>query len=523
MNRFNQLKVSTRMMAAFGVVLLLTLVLTGTALWNMAEMQSRLEAIADVNGPVISAANRMRTSLGDADIAVRDMALESDAKAMAAPAERVQQAMAAYDLAEAALGKLFALPETTEREIKMAGEIKALRAEATPQLEQAMQLALADKDKEAIELLTHVLGPIEGRWSAKLADLVKIEEEDNRHDTDEAYAGCRRARLLFIGLALGACAIAALLGITITRGLTRQLGGEPGDVAELAGALAEGDLTREVDATDVPDGSVVAAMGRMQESLRRIVGEVRLGSDGIATGATQIAISNADLSQRTQQQASNVQQTAASMDEIGATVKNSADAAEQAHALAHGASEVVARGGAAVERVVQTMNDISQGSRKMAEIIGVIDGIAFQTNILALNAAVEAARAGEQGRGFAVVAGEVRTLAQRSAQAAREIKNLIDGSVAGVTAGAAQAGEAGQTMKDVVAQVDRMSQLITEISRASREQSLGIDQVGTAVQQIDQFTQQNSALVEQSATAAESLKLQAERLVATVGTFKLAA
>ncbi|HEY1089951.1 MAG TPA: methyl-accepting chemotaxis protein, partial [Burkholderiaceae bacterium] len=251
------------------------------------------------------------------------------------------------------------------------------------------------------------------------------------------------------------------------------------------------------------------------------VGQVRASSDSIATGTAEIATGNADLSQRTEEQAANLEETAASMEQLTATVKQNAETARTANQLASSASGVAASGGQVVGDVVATMEQISTASRKINDIIGTIDGIAFQTNILALNAAVEAARAGEQGRGFVVVASEVRTLAQRSAQAAKEIKGLIGDSVAKVDAGSTLAGNAGKTMADIVSQVKRVTDLIGEISSASTEQSQGIDQVGEAISQLDQVTQQNAALVEQSAAAAESLKHQAAKMIEAVSVFRL--
>jgi methyl-accepting chemotaxis protein len=266
---------------------------------------------------------------------------------------------------------------------------------------------------------------------------------------------------------------------------------------------------------------LLTALKRMNDSLVSVVGTVRSSSDSIATGSSQISIGNQDLSQRTEEQASNLQQTAASMEELSATVRTNADTTRQAAQLADTASGAAAQGGVAVGQVVTTMAEITKASRKINDIIGVIDGIAFQTNILALNAAVEAARAGEQGRGFAVVATEVRTLAQRSAVAAKEIKALIQTSVEQVEIGSRQASDAGHTMDDIVAQVKRVTQLIGEISTATHEQTEGIGQVSDAVTQLDQVTQQNAALVEEAAAAAESLNAQAGQLVASVAVFHL--
>ncbi len=321
-----------------------------------------------------------------------------------------------------------------------------------------------------------------------------------------------------IGVGAGVLLIATLFA---TR-LVRSIAGGLQAAVKVAQTVAGGDLGGRI-AVDRHDeiGTLMAALKAMNDSLVEIVGDVRNASESIATGSSQIANGNADLSQRTEEQASNLQQTAASMEELTATVRQNADTARRASELAEDASSVAARGGDVVGQVVQTMDGITDSSRRIADIIGTIDGIAFQTNILALNAAVEAARAGEEGRGFAVVAGEVRSLAQRSATAAKEIKVLIGESVDKVENGTRLVADAGRTMGDIVAQVRRVSVLISEISAASGEQSIGIGQVGDAVAQLDQVTQQNAALVEESAAAAESLKQQAAGLARTVATFKL--
>ena len=293
---------------------------------------------------------------------------------------------------------------------------------------------------------------------------------------------------------------------------------------DVAGAIAAGDLTMKVQATGSDEAAdLVRALAHMQGQLRDMVGQVRRSADSIHVASAEVATGNQDLSTRTEQTASNLQQAASSMEQLTGTVRQSADSARQANTLAANAAEVAERGGTVVSQVVSTMNDITVSSRKISDIIGVIDGIAFQTNILALNAAVEAARAGEQGRGFAVVASEVRSLAQRSAQAAKEIKSLIGASVEKVEGGSRLVADAGQTMSEIVASVQRVSQIIGEISAASNEQSSGIGQVNSSVTQLDQMTQQNAALVEQSAAAAESLKDQAVRLAEVVAAFRLEA
>ncbi len=328
-------------------------------------------------------------------------------------------------------------------------------------------------------------------------------------------------RAVIIAGSLLAVAVAVGLGLWVTRSIVRELGGEPRQAAGIAREIAAGNLTVEVPVRGGDNTSLLSAMRDMRDNLARIVAQVRSGSEGVATASTQIAQGNQDLSSRTEQQASSLQQTAASMEELGTTVKQNADNARQANQLAEGASEVATRGGQVVSQVVDTMRGIQASSQKIADIIGTIDGIAFQTNILALNAAVEAARAGEQGRGFAVVAGEVRSLAQRSAEAAREIKSLITDSVERVEQGNSLVNQAGATMDEVVGAIRRVTDIMSEISAASTEQSQGVSQVAQAVGTMDQVTQQNAALVEESAAAAASLDEQARALAARVARFVL--
>jgi methyl-accepting chemotaxis protein len=321
-------------------------------------------------------------------------------------------------------------------------------------------------------------------------------------------------------LALGAFAILAGAAIAwfITRTITRPIG----EAVEVAEKVAAGDISSRIEVRSKDEtGRLMSALKAMNESLVRIVREVRTGTDTIATASSQIASGNQDLSSRTEQQASSLEQTAASMEELTSTVKQNADNARQANQLAVSASEVALKGGSVVSQVVDTMGSIDASSKKIVDIIGVIDGIAFQTNILALNAAVEAARAGEQGRGFAVVASEVRSLAQRSAAAAKEIKTLIGDSVEKVEAGSKQVEEAGRTMEEIVGSVRRVTDIMGEITAASQEQTSGIEQINQAISQMDQVTQQNAALVEEASAAAQSLQEQAGSLVQAVSVFKL--
>lgn len=391
----------------------------------------------------------------------------------------------------------------------------------TKKVAQLLQAESVNERRASTDLLFTEVRPLANKADDLMTELVERKRSNADRlssETDAIYAGIR---MLLISLTLGGMVTGVAIGVLLTRWLTQQLGGEPVDVANAASAIAAGDLSTPIDNSRARPGSVVDAMQHMQASLRNVVQSVRSSSDSIATGANQIAMGNADLSQRTEEQASNLEETAASMEELSSTVRNNSDTAKQAAQLAQSASGVATKGGEVVQQVVHMMEEINASSQKISEIIGVIDGIAFQTNILALNAAVEAARAGEQGRGFAVVASEVRSLAGRSADAAKEIKALIGDSVEKVAAGGQLVNAAGNTMQDIVEQVRRVTDLILEINAATLEQTSGIDQINNAVVQLDQVTQQNAALVEESASAAESLNQQAQQLVRAVAIFKL--
>ena len=369
-------------------------------------------------------------------------------------------------------------------------------------------------------VLASVMGAVKP-FDAAIASMRKLtafNDSGATADAATALAVYAESRWQILAMLAAAAVLAALLGALIARAITVPLR----EAVAVAEAVAGGDLTREIGSDKIDEtAQLKRALGAMVRNLRTIVADVRSGVESVGTASAQIATGNIDLSQRTEEQAANLQQTAASMEQITSTVRQNADNASAASQLAASARDVALRGGGVVGHVVATMDNITQSSRRIADIVGVIDGIAFQTNLLALNAAVEAARAGEQGRGFAVVAGEVRALAQRSAQAAREIKALIAQSVGQVDDGARQVAEAGQTMQRIVTQVQRVNDLVSEISAASQEQTRGIEQVGMAVAQLDQVTQQNAALVEESAAAADSMRVQAEHLAQSVATFKV--
>ncbi len=410
---------------------------------------------------------------------------------------------------------------STDAEKSLLAEVKARRAAYGKSRNQVLELKKAGEHDKATALMfieTNALQTIYiEAWKRFIA-----------HESSLLNAGVAAAESDYskatVGL-YGLLAVALLAGMGVALWLTRwvvnSLGGEPAYAAQIAGRIAVRDLTMAVHTRPDDESSLLYAMKTMRDNLDRIVGQVRMGTDSISTATAEIASGNLDLSTRTEEQASALQQTASSMEELTSTVKQNAASAQQANRMAAEASQVAAQGGEMVAKVVDTMGAINNSSKRVVDIISVIDGIAFQTNILALNAAVEAARAGEQGRGFAVVASEVRSLAQRSAAAAKEIKTLISESVEKVEAGALLVDQAGTTMRDLVVSVGRVTAIIGEITSASDQQSHGIEEVNRAVAQMDQVTQQNAALVEESAAAAGSLQAQATALTGVVGTFRL--
>ncbi|WP_052736598.1 methyl-accepting chemotaxis protein [Aquincola tertiaricarbonis] len=515
------LSLAQRLGAGFGAVLLMLALVAVLGISRMSAIQEELRQIVEINNVQSRLAVTMRVSINQVSAAARNVVLQTDDAGMKAEVDRVQTSRANYNKAYEQLDGMFKTGATSTAEEKaLLAKVKELQDTTRPLVDKAIALGLENKNAEAtVVLMKEVQGPM-NQWLQTLGQLSELEDKINQEASAEAYKDYTSGRLLMIACSLMALLLGAGAAVMLTRGIVRQIGGEPQYAADVVSRIANGDLSVQVAVRDGDSTSLLAAMRNMQQSLVRVVDGIRAGSDSIATGSAQIATGNADLSQRTEEQASNLQQTAASMEQLNATVKNNAETARQATQLAASASQVASQGGEVVGKVVATMDDITQSSKRIADIISTIDGIAFQTNILALNAAVEAARAGEQGRGFAVVAGEVRSLASRSAEAAKEIKSLIGASVEKVEVGTTLVADAGRTMDDIVIQVRRVSDLISEISAATLEQTQGIGQVNDAVTQLDQVTQQNAALVEESAAAAESLRSQADRLVETVSAFK---
>src|SRR5450830_35090 len=515
-------KISTRLYTGFGLVLLLLMIVTALGINRVQKIDSILTAISDVNNVKQRHAINLRGSVHDRAIALRDVVLAGDA-AMAQPEiTRIQTLADNYAQSATPLDQIIGSGQqvTPEERAALAG-IKASEARAMPLIAKVIALRLADDVPQATILLHQQGAGAFVEWLASVNKLIDLEEKMSREQADSAASVARSFFFFMVVLCLGAIVIGTLAAWRISHGLLRQLGGEPEYAAAIAGDIAAGNLAVQIETQPGDRSSLLFAMRGMRDSLVAIVSEVRAGTHTIATNSREIAAGNLDLSQRTEQQAASIEETASSMEQLTSTVKQNADHAHQANTLALSASGVAVKGGAVVAQVVDTMASINASSKKIVDIIGVIDSIAFQTNILALNAAVEAARAGEQGRGFAVVATEVRNLAQRSAAAAREIKTLIGDSVDKVDVGAKLVDQAGATMGEVVDSVKRVTDIIAEFSAASQEQTSGIDQINQAIIQMDNVTQQNAALVEQAAAAAQSMQEQAANLSRVVSIFKL--
>jgi methyl-accepting chemotaxis protein len=508
------LRLSTRLQLAFGLMVLVATLANGFALLQMSQLHDSLEDIVNRNNAKVALSQKLAESVHVVSRVVRTVALLTDEMLRADEVRRLEAARAGYAEAGKALDAFPADPTAQER----IAAIDDAAAKVLPLNDKVIELARLNQDADAVALLLKGAAPATQVWQDAIDASVQHQQDLTAADHHNAAGSYQQARALMIGAATTSLLLGVAMALLVVRSVVAELGGEPREVAALVGRIADADLRTPIHVRHGDHSSVLAAMARIQQSLSGIVSAVRSNSDGVATASAQIAQGNADLSQRTEQQASALQQTAATMDELGAAVRNNADNAQQANQLAAGASSVAARGGEVVSQVVGTMRGINDSSKKIAEIIGTIDGIAFQTNILALNVAVEPARAGEQGRGFAVVAGDVRALAQRSGAAAREITALITSSVEQVEHGSALVDQAGRTMDEIVGAIRRVTDVVAEISSASQEQSTGL---GQAVAQMDQATLQNAALVEQSAAAADSLRQQAQELVDTVAVFKL--
>jgi len=512
---FKNMKIGTRLGLGFALVFVLLIAVAGIGINRLGVVNHATTDITENRMPKLFQVQGIQQQLNIISRASRDALIQIKDK------EAVKRQMDSIQAARKQIGETF---ETLDKSmVTPAGRVMVTNTInlRTPYVAAYQKMLKLIEDGKADEAQSVMLGEFSQTQDAYFTQLEKFKQylidamNKGSKDADEIYS---MARLLLLALSAIAVAIGALVAFLATRSITRPVN----EAVKIAQTVASGDLTSriEVNSTD-ETGQLMQALKEMNDSLMKIVGEVRTGTDTIATASAQIAAGNMDLSSRTEEQASALEETASSMEELTSTVRQNGDNANQANQLAIAASDIAVKGGSVVSQVVQTMGSINESSKKIADIISVIDGIAFQTNILALNAAVEAARAGEQGRGFAVVATEVRSLAQRSASAAREIKTLIDDSVDKVDAGTRLVGQAGTTMNEIVSSIQRVTDIMGEITSATREQVDGIEQINQAVADMDTVTQQNAALVEEAAAAAESLQDQAANLVHVVSVFNI--
>ncbi|BEV18121.1 methyl-accepting chemotaxis protein [Herbaspirillum sp. DW155] len=519
------LSVAAQLALSFALVLAMMLVLTVLSISKVNAIEGSLTTVSDDNSVKQRYAINFRGSVHDRAIALRDLTLVSEPEVKDVIA-LINKLDADYQQSARPLDHVFATMKVNADERASLERIKAIESRAMPLAARTIAARNAGDIDGARQLLLSQVKPVFVEWLAAINHFIDLEEHMSQVESAKARStahGFQAFMLVLLGAALVAGVVLATL---ITRSIRGALGAEPDEVKQLALAVDRGELYHVAAVPAAAGGkrqSIMAALSEMSGNLRHTVTRVRDAAAGVATISAQIAAGNSDLSARTEDQAASLEETASAMEQLTATVKQNDGHARQANQLARNASDIAKQGGAIVEEVVETMAAINTSSRKIVDIIGVIDGIAFQTNILALNAAVEAARAGEQGRGFAVVATEVRNLAQRSASAAKEVKQLIDASVGNVEAGTRLVERAGETMEQIVASVQQVTDVMGEISAASHEQSLGIEEVNKAIALMDQVTQHNAALVEQASAAVATLQDQAVSLNQAVGVFQLEA
>ena len=514
MNACRHASIATKLYSAFALVLLFTVVLALFSISRVDQIDSALETAKTLRATQLDPLLDAREALDQTGMAARNAFIFGDGDAALRELDIVDRQKALY-LAE--LDKLEPLLHDHAQFVRVRDGMRQMATE----LERPRKYRTAGEMEQYGTFLVEECSPLRRRIVADIEVLLQELEQRNEVATSAASEQAANARWWIGALAIASALLCVAIGTMIVRGLLRQLGGEPGYATSVARAIARGELHRQVDTGRAHEKSLLHAMGTMRDNLAGIVTDVRGGTVAITSASADIASGNADLSDRTEAQAQALAQVAASMDQLVHSVRVNAAYAEEASRLSQQASEVSRHGGEAVDSIVDTMNLISESSKRIVDIIAVIDGIAFQTNILALNAAVEAARAGEQGRGFAVVASEVRNLAQRSATAAKEVRALIADSAAKVDTGAALVGAAGTTMKNVVDGIAQVTSIMQDISNVTRTQTSDIESVGKAIGQLDDMTLQNAALVQEASAAAQALRVQADHLAGVVDTFQL--
>lgn len=512
--RISDMKIGARLGAAFALVVALLIGTAAVGILRLDDNNTKMSRIVSERYSLIALSNQIKNNGYKANGILSNLLLatSSDQKA-----KYMNDYVAIRQANGQAYGQLEKLLKTEQGKALFKAQFDA-RSAYGASVRKFFELVDANHPEDARILYQGEMSRLQDQYYVLVDKMVDYQAGEMERDVGEAATQGANAKIQMIVLAVLAALLAIATGSFMTRTITRPIN----RAVLLAEAVAQGNLTHRLDVgTRDEIGRLLGALKQMTENLHGIVGQVRGGTDTITRASREVASGNLDLSSRTEQQASSLEQTAAAMEQLTSTVKQNADNAQEASRLASNASVIATRGGAAVGDAIETMSTINESSRKIVDIIGVIDSIAFQTNILALNAAVEAARAGEQGRGFAVVAGEVRSLAQRSAAAAKEIKALIEDSVSHVGTGTAKVEEAGQIIRDVVAGIQNVTSIVSEISASSREQSDGIEQINQAITQMDKATQENASLVEESATAAQALQDQADQLADMVSTFKL--
>ena len=508
-----QYKIGTRLGIGFAVVLGLLVAVLLVGLYSMGQLSARTHDIVADKNVKMAAANTMSDNVRNITLAITSVVVAPTEALVQAELAKIGEARKKYGAAKETLQKKI----STDKETALMAELDAALKSGAPLNNKVIELRNAGQTEEAIAFLTQQAAPSLKIVLGALDSLVAYEAQQAAQAATDAETLSANARAYMIILGSVAVLLGAFVAWIITRSITHPINA----AVSVAETVASGDLSSHIVVNSSDEtGRLLGALKAMNTSLLGVVAQVRHGTDAISTASSEIAAGNLDLSSRTEEQASSLEETASAMEELTSTVKQNADNARQANQLAKSASEVAVRGGSIVSQVVDTMGTINESSKKIVDIIGVIDGIAFQTNILALNAAVEAARAGEQGRGFAVVATEVRNLAHRSASAAKEIKELIAASVANVDTGSRLVNEAGQTMSDIVDSIVRVTDIMGEITSATHEQTIGIEQINMAIAQMDEVTQQNAALVEEAAAASQSMQEQAGELAHVVGFFK---